>query len=133
MPSFRRVDRVAQPDNSAEVDRAIALLKEAIKRAPNQFEGKQADVEVLGNNGSPCPGSRGDGNPVAELDRLAHHHGGYGRKQGDAEGGEGVLTLGHRHGGHNSRTQAGHGQLAHHFWAAVGGRGHGAAGGMARP
>ena len=45
--SFRRVDLVAQLDNSADVDRAIALLKEGVQRVPNQFEGMPADVEVL--------------------------------------------------------------------------------------
>jgi small conductance mechanosensitive channel len=45
--SFRRVDLVAQLDNSADVDRAIALLKEGVQRVPNQYEGMPADVEVL--------------------------------------------------------------------------------------
>jgi small conductance mechanosensitive channel len=44
---FRRVELVAQLDNSADVARAVALLKEGVKRVPNQFEGKEADVEVL--------------------------------------------------------------------------------------
>jgi len=45
--SFRRVDLVAQLDNSADVARAIALLREGLQRVPNQFEGMTADVEVL--------------------------------------------------------------------------------------
>jgi len=45
--SYRRVELVAQLDNSADVGRAIALLKEAIKQVPNQFAGMEADVEVL--------------------------------------------------------------------------------------
>ncbi|MEB3263250.1 MAG: mechanosensitive ion channel family protein [Synechococcus sp.] len=44
---FRRVELVAQLDNSADVARAIALLKEGVKRVPNQYAGKEADVEVL--------------------------------------------------------------------------------------
>jgi small conductance mechanosensitive channel len=44
---FRRVDLVAQLDNSADVERAIALLKEGLTRVPNQIPGKPADVEVL--------------------------------------------------------------------------------------
>ncbi len=45
--SFRRVELVAQLDNSADVGRAIALLKEGLKRVPNQYEGMAGDVEVL--------------------------------------------------------------------------------------
>jgi small conductance mechanosensitive channel len=44
---YRRVELVAQLDNSADVGRAIALLKEGVKGVPNQYPGKQADVEVL--------------------------------------------------------------------------------------
>ena len=44
---YRRVELVAQLDNSADVPRAIALLKEEIKAVPNQYPGKAADVEVL--------------------------------------------------------------------------------------
>jgi small conductance mechanosensitive channel len=44
---YRRVELVAQLDNSADVGRAIALHKEAIKQVPNQFAGMEADVEVL--------------------------------------------------------------------------------------
>jgi small conductance mechanosensitive channel len=44
---FRRVELVAQLDNSADVGRAIALLKEGVQRVPNQYPGKEADVEVL--------------------------------------------------------------------------------------
>jgi small conductance mechanosensitive channel len=44
---YRRVELVAQLDNSADVARAISLLKEGIKQVPNQVEGMDADVEVL--------------------------------------------------------------------------------------
>ncbi|MCP9828937.1 MULTISPECIES: mechanosensitive ion channel family protein [unclassified Synechococcus] len=44
---FRRVELVAQLDNSADVARAVALLKEGIKSVPNQYDGMPADVEVL--------------------------------------------------------------------------------------
>ena len=44
---YRRVDLVAQLDNSADVGRAIALLKEGLKAVPNQYPGIEADVEVL--------------------------------------------------------------------------------------
>jgi small conductance mechanosensitive channel len=44
---YRRVDLVAQLDNSADVGRAIALLKEGLKAVPNQYPGMDADVEVL--------------------------------------------------------------------------------------
>ena len=39
--------RSAQLDNSADVGRAIALLKEGVAGVPNQYPGKPADVEVL--------------------------------------------------------------------------------------
>ena len=44
---FRRVDLVAQLDNSADVGRAITLLKDGLSRIPNQVPGKPGDVEVL--------------------------------------------------------------------------------------
>jgi len=44
---FRRVELVAQLDNSADVGRAIALLKEGLKAVPNQYPDKEADVEIL--------------------------------------------------------------------------------------
>jgi len=44
---YRRVDLVAQLDNSADVERAIALLKQGLKEIPNQYPGMSADVEVL--------------------------------------------------------------------------------------
>ncbi|PZV04771.1 MAG: mechanosensitive ion channel protein MscS [Cyanobium sp.] len=44
---FRRVELVAQLDNSADVGRAVALLKEGLQRIPNQYEGMTGDVEVL--------------------------------------------------------------------------------------
>ena len=44
---FRRVDLVAQLDNSADVTKAIALLKEGIQAIPNQHPDTPADIEVL--------------------------------------------------------------------------------------
>lgn len=44
---YRRVDLIAQLDNSADAGRAISLLKEALKAIPNQFESKFPDVEIL--------------------------------------------------------------------------------------
>jgi len=44
---YRRVDLVAQLDISADVDKAIALLKEGIKAVPNQYPGQEAIVELL--------------------------------------------------------------------------------------
>ena len=44
---YRRVDLIAQLDNSADVPRAIALLKEGLKAIPNQYPGMEADVEIL--------------------------------------------------------------------------------------
>lgn len=44
---YRRVDLVAQLDNSADVPRAIALLKDGIRSVPNQYPGMEADVEIL--------------------------------------------------------------------------------------
>ena len=44
---YRRVELVAQLDNSADVAKAIQLLKEGIKQIPNQAQGVDADVEVL--------------------------------------------------------------------------------------
>ena len=44
---YRRVDLVAQLDNSADVARAITLLKEGIKKVPNQPSEIEAEVEVL--------------------------------------------------------------------------------------
>jgi small conductance mechanosensitive channel len=44
---YRRVDLVAQLDNTADVPRAIALLKEGLKAIPNQYPGMEADVEIL--------------------------------------------------------------------------------------
>ncbi|MEB3317887.1 MAG: mechanosensitive ion channel family protein [Cyanobacteriota bacterium] len=45
--SYRRVDLVAQLDNSADVGQAIELLRKGLASIPNQAEGKTADVEVL--------------------------------------------------------------------------------------
>ncbi|MEB3265585.1 MAG: mechanosensitive ion channel family protein [Cyanobacteriota bacterium] len=44
---FRRVELVAQLDHSADVGRAIELLKQAVAAVPNQAPGQPADVEVL--------------------------------------------------------------------------------------
>ncbi len=44
---YRRVDLVAQLDSSADVGRAISLLKEGILDVPNQHPGMAADVELL--------------------------------------------------------------------------------------
>ena len=44
---YRRVDLIAQLDNSADVARAISLLKEGLRAIPNQFPGMEADVEIL--------------------------------------------------------------------------------------
>jgi small conductance mechanosensitive channel len=44
---FRRVELVAQLDHSADLARAIALLKEGLRRVPNQYEGMEGDVEIL--------------------------------------------------------------------------------------
>ncbi len=44
---FRRVELVAQLDNSADVGRAIALLQQGVAGVANQVPGKPADVEVL--------------------------------------------------------------------------------------
>jgi small conductance mechanosensitive channel len=45
--SYRRVELVAQLDNSADVAQAIALLQAGLQQIPNQIEGKAADVGVL--------------------------------------------------------------------------------------
>jgi small conductance mechanosensitive channel len=50
---YRRVELVAQLDNSADVGKAISLLKEGIKQVPNQVE--RMIVEVLGKAGFPVP------------------------------------------------------------------------------
>ncbi len=44
---FRRVELEAQLDSSADVGKAISLLKEAVKTVPNQYPGQEADVELL--------------------------------------------------------------------------------------
>ena len=44
---FRRVELVAQLDNSADVAKAISLLKAGLATVPNQFKGMPGDVEVL--------------------------------------------------------------------------------------
>lgn len=48
--SSRRVDLVAQLDHSADVDKAMALLKEGLKSVPNQDPSFQPTVEVLDFN-----------------------------------------------------------------------------------
>jgi hypothetical protein len=40
-------------------------------------------------------------------EHLAHHHRGDGGEEGDAEGGEGVLSLGHGKAGDNAGSEAG--------------------------
>jgi small conductance mechanosensitive channel len=49
---YRRVDLVAQLDNSTDVIAIISLLKDALRAIPNQFEGKSPDVEILEFNES---------------------------------------------------------------------------------
>lgn len=44
---YRRVDLVAQLDNTADVPRAIELLRKGLESVPNQAPGKAPDVEVL--------------------------------------------------------------------------------------
>jgi small conductance mechanosensitive channel len=44
---YRRVELEAQLDSSADVNRAISLLKNALKAVPNQYPGMEADVELL--------------------------------------------------------------------------------------
>jgi small conductance mechanosensitive channel len=44
---YRRVDLEAQLDSSADVAKAIGLLKEAVKAVPNQYPGMDPDVELL--------------------------------------------------------------------------------------
>ncbi|MFM1798061.1 MAG: hypothetical protein RLZZ117_339 [Cyanobacteriota bacterium] len=44
---YRRVDLVAQLDNSANVPRAIELLRKGLESIPHQVAGKTGDVEVL--------------------------------------------------------------------------------------
>lgn len=44
---YRRVELVAQLDNTADVEKAIQLLKEGMRDVANQYPGKPADVEVL--------------------------------------------------------------------------------------
>jgi small conductance mechanosensitive channel len=45
--AYRRVELVAQLDNTADVARAISLLKEGAAAIPNQYPGMPAEVEVL--------------------------------------------------------------------------------------
>ena len=44
---YRRVELEAQLDNTADVGKAIAMMKEAVRAVPNQYPGKEADVELL--------------------------------------------------------------------------------------
>ncbi|MEB3255935.1 MAG: mechanosensitive ion channel family protein [Synechococcaceae cyanobacterium] len=44
---YRRVELEAQLDNTADVGKAIAMLKDAVRAVPNQYPGKEADVELL--------------------------------------------------------------------------------------
>ena len=45
--AYRRVDLEAQLDHSADVERAIELLRDAIRSVPNQQPDRPADVELL--------------------------------------------------------------------------------------
>ena len=45
--AYRRVELEAQLDHTADVSRAIALLKQALQAVPNQHPGMAADVEIL--------------------------------------------------------------------------------------
>lgn len=45
--SYRRVDLLAQLDTSADVGKAINLLKAGILKVPNQTNGIAADIEIL--------------------------------------------------------------------------------------
>ncbi|MFN7900240.1 MAG: mechanosensitive ion channel family protein [Synechococcaceae cyanobacterium] len=44
---YRRVELVAQLDNTADVEKAIQFLKEGMRDVPHQYPGMPADVEVL--------------------------------------------------------------------------------------
>jgi small conductance mechanosensitive channel len=44
---FRRVDLVAQLDNTANLQQAITLLKAGVAQVPNQYPDMAADVEIL--------------------------------------------------------------------------------------
>ena len=44
---YRRVDLVAQLDNTADVAEAIELLRKGLATVPNQVQGQPGDVEVL--------------------------------------------------------------------------------------
>jgi len=48
--AYRRVELEAQLDNTADVQRAIALLRQALEAVPNQHPGLAADVEILSFN-----------------------------------------------------------------------------------
>jgi len=62
--------------------------------------------------------------PEASSEDLTHHHRRHGRKQGDAESGEWVLTLGDGHAGDHAGADAGDGQLGEQFTAGAGAGGH---------
>ena len=49
---------------------------------------------------------------AGRSENLTHHHGSDGGKHSDAQGGQGVLPLGHGHGGDHTGTQAGDAELA---------------------
>jgi small conductance mechanosensitive channel len=44
---YRRVELEAQLDSTADVGRAIALLRDALRSIPNQYPDQEADVELL--------------------------------------------------------------------------------------
>jgi hypothetical protein len=60
-----------------------------------------------------------------ESDDLPDQNGGNGREKGDAEGGEGVLALGHGDAGDHARSKTGNGDLAGDFSLGGGGGEHG--------
>lgn len=57
------------------------------------------DLQADPNEPAMSPSSR-----QGRSENLTHHYSGKCRKQGDAERGEGVLTLGHGEGGHHTGT-----------------------------
>ena len=50
---------------------------------------------------------------------LAKGHGRHGGEEGDSQGGDRILALGHGEGGDHASTDTGHGQLGHDRGAAV--------------
>ena len=56
---------------------------------------------------------------AARSEHLADHDSRYGGEDRDSESGDGVLSLGHGHGGDHAGSQAGHAQLGGEIVAAV--------------